>query len=120
MSRMRYFSDQGGKAVPLKAPYGMPNKEFAERFPGIKGLRNDGFSMLVGYPLEGVGGPLPITRKIEFKAFPSLHECNAKCMNGKLTGSCECKCGGMNHGRGMFTRMVPAPTSQPLQEYEKC
>jgi hypothetical protein len=39
-------------------------------------------------------------RKIEYKAFPSRHECNGKCMGGKVNGVCECKCGGKNHGVG--------------------
>ena len=49
---------------------------------------------------------LPVTRKIEFKSFPSRHECNAKCLNGKHNGACECQCGGKNHGAGMFSRLL--------------
>ena len=108
MANIKYFSDTGDDAVQLKAPYGMPNKEFAEKFPGTKGLRYDGYSMLVGYPMEGTGSPLPVTRMIEFKAYPSHHECNTKCLNGRYNGTCECRCGGKNHGRGMFTRMLEA------------
>jgi hypothetical protein len=103
----RYFSDTNGEAVELKKPFGMLNKDFAARFPGVKGFRCDGFTMLAGYP-EGSCEPLPITRKIEYKAFPSKHECNTKCLNGKSTGTCECRCGGKNHGRGMFTSMLAA------------
>ncbi|AHB05598.1 hypothetical protein U875_09535 [Pandoraea pnomenusa 3kgm] len=106
--RIKYFSDIGGEAVQLKAPYGMANKEFADKFPGVKGLRYDGYSMRVGYPMEGLGGPMPVTRMIEFKAHPSRHECNAKCLNGRHNGACECKCGGKNHGRGMFTQLLKA------------
>lgn len=47
-------------------------------------------------------------KDIEYKARPSLHECNAKCLNGKHSGTCECRCGGKNHGRGMFTKMLEA------------
>ncbi|MGF6604607.1 hypothetical protein P3T23_009363 [Paraburkholderia sp. GAS448] len=106
MADMKYFCDIGDQVVQLKAPYGMPNKEFEAKFPGIKGLRYDGYTRIAGYPLEGAGGPLPVTRVIEFKAHPSFHECNAKCLNGSHKGTCECRCGGKNHGRGMFTRMV--------------
>lgn len=104
--RIRYFSDVDGQTRQLKAPHGMPNKEFADKFPGVKGIRYDGFSMRVGYPETGMGGVLPVTRVIDYKAFPSKHECNAKCLNGKITGTCECQCGGRNHGAGMFTRML--------------
>lgn len=106
MANIKYFSDADQEAVILKNPYGMLNKEFAEKFPGVKGIRYDGFTMTVGYPLEGNGGPLPVTRKIEYKSNPSKHECNAKCMGGKHNGACECRCGGKNHGRGMFTGLI--------------
>lgn len=106
MNRFKYFNDTTGEAIELKNPYGMDNKEFATKFPGVNGFRYDGYSMWVGYPLQGTGGPLPITRKIEYKAFPSKHECNAKCMGGKINGTCECQCGGKNHGAGMFTSLV--------------
>lgn len=104
MANIRYFSDINGEAIQLKAPYGMPNKEFATKFPGIKGLRCDGYSMWVGYPFEGTGEPLPITRKITYKTFPSRHECNSRCLNGRHNGTCECQCGGKNHGRGNFIK----------------
>ena len=42
----------------------------------------------------------PVTRKIEYKSNPSLHECDARCMNGRCNGKCECRCGGVNHGKG--------------------
>jgi hypothetical protein len=108
VANFKYYSDINGDAIELKATYGMDNKEFAAKFPGVKGFRYDGYTMWVGYPLQGTGGPLPITRKIEFKSFPSRHECNAKCLNGKQNGICECQCGGKNHGRGMFTQMLEA------------
>lgn len=106
MANIKYFSDISGDVVELKAPYGMPNKEFAAKFPGIKGLRDDGFTTLVGYPIQGAGVAVPVTRKIEYKSAPSLHECNSKCMNGRHNGTCECRCGGKNHGRGMFTGLL--------------
>jgi len=45
---------------------------------------------------------------ITYKQFPSRHECNAKCLNGKHNGTCECQCGGKNHGAGMFTKLLEA------------
>ncbi|CAB3920536.1 Uncharacterised protein [Achromobacter xylosoxidans] len=107
MANIKYFSDIDGQTVELRGRgvHGLPNAEFAARFPGVKGLRYDGFMMLVAYPISGTGEPLPVTRKIEYKAFPSRHECNAKCTNGKHNGTCECKCGGRNHGAGLFTSL---------------
>ena len=50
--------------------------------------------------LDSDGFIRPVTRKIEYKSRPSLHECDARCMNGKCNGACECRCGGKNHGKG--------------------
>ena len=108
MARIKYFSDSTGEATQLSAPHGMPNKEFAARWPGVRGIRYDGFQMLVGHVGNLGSDVLPITRKIEYKAQPSLHECNAKCLNGKHNGTCECRCGGKNHGAGMFTNLLKA------------
>jgi len=38
-------------------------------------------------------------RIIFYKKRPSKHKCDARCMNAKGT-SCECSCGGANHGAG--------------------
>jgi hypothetical protein len=44
------------------------------------------------------------TRTVIRKSFPSLHECDARCMNATgRTMQCECSCGGKNHGKGMLT-----------------
>lgn len=107
MANIRYFCDQGADTVALqgRGMFGMPNAEFAAKFPGVKGIRYDGFSMRVAYAAAGGGDPLPVTRMIEYKAFPSRHECDARCMTarGKVM-RCECSCGGKNHGKGMFSR----------------
>lgn len=42
-----------------------------------------------------------------FKYFSDITG-NAKCLNGKHNGACECQCGGVNHGRGMFTTLLAA------------
>lgn len=91
----KYFSDINGITTELKGCFSMRNEEFKTRFPGVKGKRMDGYTMRVGTSESGI---LPITRVIFYKGRPSLHECNAKCRNGKCGGTCECKCGGKNHG----------------------
>jgi hypothetical protein len=89
----------------LKFVTALPNNEFASLFPGEKGLRYDGYSKWVGR--VGPTDPLlPVQRKIEYKRNPSKHKCNARCLGAKPQGSCECECGGKNHGLGMFTSLV--------------
>lgn len=105
VANIKYFSDFNGESVSLKAIRDIPNKEFVDKFPGVKGRRSDGFSMWVGFSAE-TGEMLPVTRTIEYKSNPSKHECNSKCLNGKHNGVCECRCGGKNHGAGMFSRFV--------------
>lgn len=98
MANFKSFSDYNGQTVELKYGYGqMRNAEFAARFPGVKGIRCDSFTMYVG-TVENSRDYLPVTRRIEYKARPSLHECNAKCVGGSHKGTCECRCGGKNHG----------------------
>lgn len=105
MANIKNFSDITGEAIELAFVTSISNDEFAAQFPGVTGMRYDGYSMWVGR--ETATSPrLPVTRKIEYKSQPSLHECNAKCLNGKYNGVCECKCGGNNHGAGMFTGML--------------
>ncbi|MDH0342114.1 hypothetical protein [Chromobacterium haemolyticum] len=107
MARIKYFCDLDGDVVELTAVTCMDNKEFASRFPGIAGFRYDGYNKWVGIA-AGSDELLPVTRKIEYKTRPSLHECNAKCLNGKCNGVCECRCGGKNHGRGAFINTYKA------------
>lgn len=107
MAKIKNFSDFNGQCVELVYVTSIPNQEFAARFPGVKGLRYDGYSMWVGRE-TATSQRLPVTRKIEYKSQPSRHECNSKCLGGKATGVCECKCGGKNHGAGMFTGMLMA------------
>jgi hypothetical protein len=107
MANFKYFSDFNGELIELTGIHSIDNTEFAQRFAGIKGIRYDGFSKTVGRAVSDAARILPVTRRIEYKAYPSRHECNAKCLNGKATGTCECKCGGRNHGRGAFTSLIP-------------
>lgn len=107
MANIKNFSDYTGEAIALTFFNAIPNAEFAARFPGVKGIRCDGYTMQIGRA-EGSKQWLPVTRKIEYKSNPSKHECNTKCLNGKHNGTCECKCGGKNHGAGMFTTLMAA------------
>lgn len=115
MATIKKFCDINGEAIELGALTQMKNAEFAARWPDVKGIRADGYTKWVAHPLSGAAGLLPVTRMIEMKRFPSMHECNSKCLNGKHNGTCECRCGGKNHGRGLFSGLVPAlpVTAQP-------
>lgn len=96
MATFKYFSG----ATELKDPLPLRNEKFSRAFPAVRGIRYDGLSKWVGHPVDGPDAILPVDRIIEYKKNPSLHECNAKCMGGKVNGACECKCGGKNHGVG--------------------
>ena len=110
MAKVLYFNGE----TELKGVTGMDNAEFASRFPGVKGRKYDGYSKWVGRPVGAVerfipgqgwdkSDLLPVERVITFKSNPSLHECDARCMNATgRTMNCECSCGGKNHGRGAF------------------
>ncbi len=107
MSSFKYFFDAiDGTVTELSGLTSIGIKEFRAEFPGVNALRMDGYSVKMARAESGA--LLPVTRAIEYKSRPSLHDCNAKCLNGKSTGTCECRCGGKNHGRGMFTRLVAA------------
>lgn len=99
----RYFFDRNGKTIELaKGAYLVSKtsteaKSIFKAFPDIK-VRALGGDIWVGLTEDGFN--MPVTRKIEYKRRPSLHECNARCMNGKCNGVCECQCGGKNHGVG--------------------
>lgn len=105
MANFRYFCDIDGAGIELAQIQPMDNSKFAGLYPGVAGFRYDGYMKYVGVAAGGADRRiLPVTRKIEYKANPSLHACNAKCMNGKCNGVCECRCGGQNHGRGTFSQ----------------
>ena len=49
-------------------------------------------------------GWLRATRVVIRKNNPSMHECDARCLNASgRTMNCECKCGGKNHGKGSLS-----------------
>lgn len=96
--------------IELRGVQGMDNKKFELAFPGVEGKRYDGFSKLVGEKDLPTWDPvakkwqhnwLPVERIVEYKSNPSMHACDARCLNatGKIM-RCECSCGGKNHGRG--------------------
>ena len=90
---MKYYSDK----TELKNIFSIKNVSF-EAIGGTKNKHNyfDSFRRLVGYSTEA-HIVLPVTRKIQYKRNPSKHKCSARCRSA--TGhSCECECGGKNHG----------------------
>lgn len=96
---VKYFHDAAdGSSVELAGPYPMDTARFAERWPGVSGIEIRPGAMMTGWS----GGELqPATRRVQYKAFPSLHDCDDDCQyaTGK-TMTCECSCGGINHGKG--------------------
>ena len=99
-TEFRYFFDRRGKTIELKGAFlasRASRKALVAAFPDIK-IRGLGDDIWVGICPDGL--ELPVTRKIEYKSQPSLHECDARCMGGKCNGICECRCGGKNHGVG--------------------
>jgi hypothetical protein len=99
---VKYYS--GEKELKEIWPVRIP--EFVSLFPFVdikkhkkssikKGLWYDDFSVLVG--MDEDGETLPITRKVAYKKNPSLHKCDGRCRSAK-GHSCECSCGGKNHG----------------------
>jgi len=109
MADVRYFSGD----VRLHQLQEIARAEFEALFPGAVAARWSPGMRLIGLP-EGMTqvwdreagrwsrtGFLPAERQVTFKARPSLHECDARCMNATgRTMQCECSCGGKNHGKG--------------------
>ena len=88
MANFRYFADINGDAVQLvNVRHDGHVKTTAEHFVGM--LPN--------------GDRVKATRMIQYKSFPSKHECDVRCINATgLIMKCECSCGGKNHGKGKF------------------
>lgn len=121
MANIRYFSDFNNESVECVLISTISNEEYAKLFPGVCGLRYDGYSKIVGsklndtFYLEIKSDYLPVTRKIEYKSNPSKHKCNAKCLGGKINGTCECSCEGKNHGAGTsFTALINRDKKSPV------
>lgn len=87
MAQIKYFADRDGQAVELTRIW----------HDGAVSTKAKHF---FGYTPDGER--VQATRKIEYKSFPSKHECGPRCINA--TGFlCECACGGKNHGKGAFS-----------------
>ena len=88
MANIKYFSECNGAVVALSQ------------------IQHDGHVSAAANHFSGkcesCGQRHIANRKIQYKSQPSLHECNAKCMGGKVNGACECSCGGKNHGVGQL------------------
>lgn len=88
---IKYFS---GDQEVVSMYYGGKNSEWLK---SVKAKRIDSLYRMVGHPVSGYDATMAITRVIEYKKNPSLHKCDSRCMNAK-GHSCECSCGGKNHG----------------------
>ena len=93
MGKVLYFSGTDA----LTAVSSISNSKFEALFPGVAGVKSDGYSKRVGY--DDAGNLRPMTRVIFRKSNPSNHKCDARCRHAK-GGNCECSCGGKFHGAG--------------------
>ncbi len=93
---VKYYSG----TIELKNVYNLARAKFLA-IGGVRSKHNrcDGFSDMVGHPVEGGDAILPVTRTIFYKRFPSKHVCDARCRHAK-GHNCECSCGGKFHGAG--------------------
>lgn len=86
MANFRYFAEHNGQTVQLANVF--HDGAVATSATHFTGAAPDGTR-------------IQATRRVEYKANPSKHECDARCLHatGKVM-KCECACGGKNHGRG--------------------
>jgi len=70
----------------------------------LTSIRHDGSIYSSAKHFTGLtadGRRVQVERAIQRKRNPSMHKCDARCLNA--TGfQCECSCGGKNHGAGNF------------------
>jgi hypothetical protein len=86
MANFKYFTECGNETVQLA-------NVFHDGQFGTKASNFVGTCSVCGQRHQAM-------RKVEYKAHPSKHECNAKCMGAHGRSMvCECKCGGKNHGK---------------------
>jgi hypothetical protein len=83
MANIRHFATVGGETVRFDRVDYRSNGKFGWHAPSNTWIK--------------------VERSIEYKAFASKHECDARCINatGRIM-KCECSCGGKNHGNGAF------------------
>jgi hypothetical protein len=98
IAKVKYFTEIDGDIIELPRIDMIPNREFEALIPGVKGRRADSFSRYVGCLDLAGKQKVPTFRTIEYKRNPSLHKCDARCQHAK-GHSCECSCGGKNHGK---------------------
>lgn len=87
MANFRYFATCNGAIVRLESVY----------HSGTSSVKAAAFT---GY-CPSCGQRHTCERKVEYRKNPSMHECDSRCM--AATGrnmTCECSCGGANHGKG--------------------
>jgi len=111
---IKNYSDWNGETVQLNGNlYGMNPVAFKEKFPGVKGIKQNCHllsDLWVGEYNQAVWNAeigkydrdvRPVTRMVTYKSNPSKHVCDARCVNARgRTMNCECSCGGKNHGKG--------------------
>jgi hypothetical protein len=87
MADFRYFAEVDGETVQLSGIW----------HDGRAGHRRP--SAFSG--LTPSGARVQCSRFVEYKANPSRHQCDSRCLNatGRVM-KCECSCGGKNHGKG--------------------
>jgi hypothetical protein len=103
MANFKYFTTCQNKQVELSRVRCIAFEQF---FDVARGCHRDVSHKPYGFEgiCEACGNLHVAQRQIEYKSFPSRHECSVKCMGGKANGTCECKCGGKNHGAGAFSQ----------------
>jgi hypothetical protein len=88
MADFRYFAEHNGQTVQLDRIW--HDGSVSTKVEHFFGRAPDGTKVQA-------------QRKTQYKAFPSKHECDARCINATgRTMQCECSCGGKNHGKGAF------------------
>lgn len=103
MAITKHFGTCAGSPVDLLNPsWASLHREFShligrDHIPGESLVRSG--SLFAFGTCAKCGGLHPSARRIEYASQPSRHVCNAQCM-GARGPSCECSCGGRNHGAG--------------------
>lgn len=108
---MRYFYDSpSGESIRLDNLQWVPLAEFLAAGGVPSKANRDCGRYAMGQRKDKTSYAwFPVTRAVDYKRVnPSLHECNAKCLNGHVNGRCECRCGGKNHGRSSVPVMAGA------------
>lgn len=95
MATYKYFANCGGEQVELLDVHYNPQQFFGVISGNLRWLKKKPYRM--AGRCEKCGWLHVAQREIEWKKDPSLHRCDGRCMSAKGF-SCECSCGGKNHG----------------------